>query len=136
MENFFIKNVVVQNSRLINPVPRDFGPQYSLLVSGQPELETVSQSDPTEDLAYWLNTNAQTPDGRSIPAPVIIDTAGEIVNTELGKGSVVNLKFSKVVVKGKTYYNLRAVGLISLAPVFDPLDGMFDEDQIADSIAF
>lgn len=136
MENFFIKNVVVQNSRLITPVPRDFGPQYSLLVSGQPELETVSQSDPTEDLAYWLNTNAQTPDGLNIPAPVIIDTAGEIVNTELGKGSVVNLKFSKVVVKGKTYYNLRAVGLISLAPVFDPFDGMFDEDQIADSIAF
>ena len=136
MENFFIKNVVVQNSRLITPVPRDFGPQYSLLVSGQPELGTVSQSDPTEDLAYWLNTNAQTPDGLNIPAPVIIDTAGQIVTTELGKGSVVNLKFSKVVVKGKTYYNLRAVGLICLAPVFDPLDGMFDEDQIADSIAF
>ena len=136
MENFFIKNVVVQNSRLITPVPRDFGPQYSLLVSGQPELGTVSQSDPTEDLAYWLNTNAQTPDGLNIPAPVIIDTAGQIVTTELGKGSVVNLKFSKVVVKGKTYYNLRAVGLISLAPVFGPLDGMFDEDQIADSIAF
>jgi hypothetical protein len=136
MENFFIKNVVVQNSRLITPVPRSFGPQYSLLVSGQPELETVSQSDPTEDLAYWLNTNAQTPDGLNIPAPVIIDTSGQVVTTELGKGSVVNLKFSKVVVKGKTYYNLRAVGLIKLAPVFDPLEGMFSDDEIADSISF
>lgn len=136
MENFFIKNVVVQNSRLINPVPRDFGPQYSLLVSGSAELETVSQSDPTEDMSYWLNTNAQTPDGLNIPAPVIVDRDGKIVTQELGKGSRVNLKFSKVVVKGKTYYNLRAVGLLHLAPIFDPLDGMFDEEEVASAIEF
>ena len=54
-----VKDVTIVNSRLVTPVRRDFGDQYSMLVAGA-GLEAYG-SVTTEGDAYWLNANATYP---------------------------------------------------------------------------
>jgi|TARA_R110002153_G_C13179197_1_gene484920 hypothetical protein len=131
MENntVVLKDVTVVNSRLVTPVERSFGSQFSMLVKGNKNLDKVSTSEPTEEGAFWLNTNGETPQGVKLPPPVVVTKDGAKVTEELGSGSKVNLKFAVVHIGDKVYYNLKTVGVVSVEPLFDHFSGLFDEPE-------
>lgn len=121
-----VRNVVVVNSRLITPVQRDFGQQYSLLASG--ELAEVGGSA-TKDGSYWLNANAQYPNGDPIAPITMVNRAKQPVTTELGEGSEIEIAFRIVHTKKGTFHNLAAIKVLkfvkpfSILDVFDDVDG-------------
>ena len=121
-----VSNVTIVNSRLVTPVRRDFGDQYTMLVAGQ-GLEAYGSVTQDGD-AYWINANATYPNGDSIPAPLVVNRNKQPVQEELGAGSEVELAFKVVVTPKGTYYNLAAVKVLkfvkpfSLADVFDMVE--------------
>ena len=118
-----VTDVTIVNSRLVTPVRRDFGDQFTMLVSGQ-GLEAYGSLTQDGD-AVWLNTNATYPNGDSIAPPLVVNRNKQTVDEELGAGSEVELAFKVVTTPKGVYYNLAAVKVLkfvkpfSLADVFD-----------------
>ena len=123
-----VRNVVVVNSRLVTPVQRDFGQQYSLLASG--DLAAVGGS-PTKDGSFWLNANAQYPNGDPIAPITMVNRSKQPVTTELGEGSEVDIAFRIVKTAKGTYYNLAAIKVMKFVKPFSILD-VFDEVMDSD----
>jgi len=119
-----IRNVTIVNTRVVNPVTRDFGQQYSLLVSGE-GLEDAG-SITKDGKSYWINMNAQYPNGDIIAPPMVVNRSKMPITTELGEGSEVELAFKVVKTTQGTYYNLAAVKVMKFIKPFSILD-MFDE---------
>ena len=119
-----VSNVTIVNSRLVTPVRRDFGDQYTMLVAGQ-GLE-----------AYG------SPNGDSIAPPLVVNRNKQPMQEELGAGSQVELAFKVVVTPKGTYYNLAAVKCLkfvkpfSLADVFDTVVAPKEEPTNVDDIPF
>jgi hypothetical protein len=119
-----VRNVTVVNSRLITPVVREFGSQYTLLAKGE-GLEAVG-GNITKDGSAWINSNATYPNGDAVPTIPMIDRSKRPVETELGDGSEVELVFRVVQTKKGTYYNLAALKVMKFVKPFSILD-LFDE---------
>jgi|TARA_R110000803_G_scaffold185222_1_gene247590 hypothetical protein len=119
-----VRNVTVVNTRVINPVQRDFGKQYSLLLQGS-ELSNVGLK-PTKDESYWVNSNAEYPNGDAIAPIPMINKSKQPVTTELGEGSEIELVFKVVMTKKGQYFNLAAIKVIKFVKPFDIFD-CFDE---------
>ena len=127
-----IRNITIINTRMVTPVTRDFGNQYSMLASGS-ELASVGLKV-NKDGSSWINSNATYPNGDAIPQVPMIDRSKRAINTELGEGSEVELAFRVVETAKGTYYNLAAVKVMKMVKPFSILD-CFDEvanDQTQD----
>jgi hypothetical protein len=125
-----VRNVTVVNSRLITPVVREFGSQYTLLAKGE-GLEAVG-GNITKDGSAWINSNATYPNGDTVPTIPMIDRSKRPVETELGDGSEVELAFRVVQTKKGTYYNLAAIKVLKFVKpfsVFDIFDTVDDDEQ-------
>ena len=126
-----VKNCTVVNSRMIEPIVRSFGKQYSMLVQG--DLSKVGAAPAKEDGAFWLNANATYPNGDPVKAPEVMDKHGRSMESELGEGSVVSIAFKIVKASnGNTYYNLsqvRVVKFIKAFSVFDLFDTVDESDD-------
>jgi hypothetical protein len=116
---------------MLEPVTRSFGKQYSMLVTG--DLARVGAAPAKEKGAFWLNANAEYPNGDSIKAPEIFDKHGRQLETELGEGSEVSIAFKVVQASnGNTYYNLaqiRVVKFVKAFSVFDLFDAVEESDE-------
>jgi hypothetical protein len=119
-----VRNITIVNTRMITPITRDFGAQYSILASGS-ELEQIGVKT-NEDGSGWINSNATYANGDSIAAIPMIDRSKRPVTTELGAGSEVELAFKVVTTPKGTYYNLAAVKVMKMVKPFSVFD-MFDE---------
>jgi hypothetical protein len=127
MANFkVVRNITVVNSRLITPVVREFGSQYTLLAKGE-GLEEVG-GNTTKDGSAWINSNATYPNGDAVPAIPMIDRSKRPVETELGEGSEIELAFRIVENKKGTYYNLAAIKVLKFVKPFSVFD-VFDTDD-------
>ena len=119
-----VRNITIVNTRMVTPITRDFGAQYSILASGE-ELSKVGIST-NQDGSGWINSNATYPNGDAIANIPMIDRSKRAITTELGAGSEVELAF-KVVTNAKgTYYNLAAVKVMKMVKPFSVFE-MFDE---------
>jgi hypothetical protein len=118
-----VNNVTIVNSRLVTPVRRDFGDQFTMLCAGEGLAKYGSITQDGD--AVWLNTNATYPNGDAIAPPLVVNRSKQPIQEELGAGSQVELAFKVVVTPKGTYYNLAAVKCLkfvkpfSLADVFD-----------------
>ena len=134
-----VTNVTIVNSRLVTPVRRDFGDQFTMLVSGQ-GLEAYGSVTQDGD-AVWLNTNATYPNGDSIAPPLVVNRSKQPIQEELGAGSEVEIAFKVVTTPKGVYYNLAAIKVLkfvkpfSLADVFD-LVAPKEEPTNVDDIPF
>ena len=133
-----VKDVTIVNSRLVTPVRRDFGDQYSMLVAGK-GLEMYG-SVTTEGDAYWLNANATYPNGDAIPAPLVVNRSKQPIAEELGAGSEVELAFKVVTTPKGVYYNLAAIKVLKFVKCFslaDVFDQVSEEEAVEiDNIPF
>ena len=131
-----VTNCVVVNSRLIEPIVRSFGKQYSMLVSG--DLARVGAAPAKEKGSFWLNSNAEYPNGDAIKAPEVFDKHGRAMTAELGEGSEISIAFKVVKASnGNTYYNLSQVRVLKFVKAFSVFD-LFDsvtesEEPISES---
>ena len=127
-----MKNVVIRNSRIVTPVRKSWGGQYSLVIE-TPQGHIISDSSADGENQYWLNWNAEYPNGDSIaPVPQVRGKSVVTDPTELGNGSVVDLAFETVERNGKNYYNLKAIKLVQYVKPKSLLD-LFDTDETFES---
>jgi hypothetical protein len=119
-----VRNITIVNTRMITPITREFGAQYSILASGS-ELAQIGVKT-NEDGSGWINSNATYANGDSIAAIPMIDRNKRPVTTELGAGSEVELAFKIVTTPKGTYYNLAAVKVMKMVKPFSVF-GLFDE---------
>jgi|TARA_B110000908_G_scaffold122746_1_gene143957 hypothetical protein len=127
MSNFkVVTNVTIVNSRIVTPVTRDFGNQYTLLVSGE-GIEEVGGSLTKDGQSYWLNTNANYANGDPIAPPMVINRSKQPITTELGEGSEVELAFKIARTAKGTFYNLAAIKVLRLVKPFNMAD-VFDSE--------
>jgi len=124
-----VRSVTIVNTRMIQPVTRDFGDQYSILASG-PELASIGLKA-NADGSSWINSNASYPNGDMIPKIPMVDRSKRAINSELGAGSQVELAFRVVETAKGTYYNLAAVKVMKFVKPFSILD-VFDETDDAE----
>mgnify|MGYP003647251832 FL=1 len=135
-----VNNVTIVNSRLVTPVRRDFGDQYTMLCAGEGLAKYGSVTQDGD--AVWLNSNATYPNGDSIAPPLVVNRNKQPMQEELGAGSQVELAFKVVVTPKGTYYNLAAVKCLkfvkpfSLADVFDAVVAPKEEPTNVDDIPF
>lgn len=136
-ENYkIVTNLTVINSRLIEPIVRSFGKQYSMLVKG--DLADVGGSPATgTEGAFWLNANAEYPNGDPIKPIEVLDKHSRAMTSELGEGSKIAIAFEIVKAKnGNTYYNLDQVRVMKYVKpfnVFDLFDEVTEESDVLDS---
>jgi len=122
-----VRNCVVVNSRMLEPIVRSFGKQYSMLVSG--ELAAVGGSPAKESGSYWINANAQYPNGDAIKAPRVMDKHGREMESELGEGSEISIAFKVIKASnGNKYYNLDQIRVTKFVKAFSVFD-LFDADE-------
>lgn len=122
-----VRNCVVVNSRMLEPIVRSFGKQYSMLVSG--ELAAVGGSPAKESGSYWINSNAQYPNGDAIKAPRVMDKHGREMESELGEGSEISIAFKVIKASnGNKYYNLDQIRVTKFIKAFSVFD-LFDADE-------
>jgi len=129
-----VRNVIIVNTRMVTPVTRDFGDQYSILAKGE-ELATIGLSSNT-DGSSWINSNASYPNGDAIPNIPMVDRSKRAITSELGAGSQVELAFRVVKTAKGTYYNLAAVKVMKFVKPFsilDVFDEVMDESDVLDS---
>jgi len=122
-----LKNVVVRNSRVVTPVTKSWGKQYSLVIESAKGHLVGTPSD--REGQFWLNWSAQYPSG-DLVAP-IAQVRGKTVSedpTEFGDGSVVDLAFDTVERDGKQYHNLKAIKVIQFVKPRSVVD-FFDDDE-------
>jgi len=136
VQTFVLQNISVVNSRLVTPVHRSFGSQYTLLASGH-NLGQVSKSAPNADGSFWINSNATFPNGDAVPPVETVNrNLKPFLNNglELGEGSLVDLLFNVVNVKDKIFYNLRTVRVLQYVAPFDHLSAFktADDANLAD----
>ena len=125
-----VKNCTVVNSRMLEPIVRSFGKQYSMLVSG--ELSAVGGSPAKEAGSFWLNSNAQYPNGDAIKAPQVMDKHGREMTEELGEGSEISIAFKIVTASnGNKYFNLHQIRVHKFVKPFSVFD-LFDADEADD----
>ena len=131
-----VTNCVVVNSRMLEPITRSFGKQYSMLVQG--DLARVGAAPAKEQGEFWINSNAEYPNGDSIKAPEVFDKHGRAMTAELGEGSEISIAFKVVKASnGNTYYNLSQVRVLKFVKAFSVFD-LFDsvtesEEPISES---
>ena len=89
-----IRDVTIVNTRMIQPVTRDFGDQYSILASGSALQEVGIKAN--KDGSGWINSNATYPNGDRIANIPMVDRSKRPIATELGEGSQVELAFKVV----------------------------------------
>jgi len=121
-----VRNITIVNTRLITPVTRDFGDQYSILASGTSLQEVGIKAN--KDGSGWINSNASYPNGDRIPNIPMIDRSKRAITTELGAGSKVELAFKVVNTTKGVFYNLAAVKVMKMVKPFSVLD-VFDEAE-------
>jgi len=119
-----IRNLTIVNTRMVTPITRDFGDQYSILATGD-SLSEIGISTNT-DGSGWINSNASYPNGDKIPNIPMVNRSKQPITTELGAGSQVELAFKIVKNSQGTYYNLAAVKVMKFVKPFSVLD-LFDE---------
>ena len=119
-----LRNITIVNTRMVTPVTRDFGNQYSILAQGA-ELSSIGLKA-NQDGSSWINSNASYPNGDAIPNIPMVDRSKRAITSELGAGSEVELAFRVVKTTKGTYYNLAAVKVMKFIKPFSVLD-MFDE---------
>ena len=119
-----VRNITIVNTRMVTPITRDFGAQYSILASGE-ELSKVGIKT-NQDGSGWINSNATYANGDAIANIPMIDRSKRAITTELGAGSEVELAFKVVTTAKGTYYNLAAVKVMKMVKPFSVFD-MFDE---------
>ena len=128
-----VNNCTVVNSRMIEPIVRSFGKQYSMLVSG--ELSEVGGSPAKESGSYWLNANAQYPNGDAIKAPQVMDKHGREMTEELGEGSEISIAFKIVkATNGNKYFNLHQIRVHKLVKPFSVFD-LFDAEEKTEDLS-
>jgi len=128
-----VKNCTVVNSRMLEPIVRSFGKQYSMLVSG--ELSEVGGSPAKESGSYWLNANAEYPNGDAIKAPLIMDKHGREMTEELGEGSEISIAFKIVKASnGNKYFNLHQIRVHKLVKPFSVFD-LFDAAEKTEDLS-
>jgi len=126
-----VKNITVINSRLIEPIVRSFGKQYSMLVSGDLANVGGSPAAGTEG-AFWLNANAEYPNGDPTKPIDVLDKHSRPMTSELGEGSEISIAFEVVKAKnGNTYYNLNQIRVLKFVKPFSVFD-LFDETDDAE----
>jgi len=121
-----VRNITIVNTRMITPVTRDFGDQYSILASGTSLQEVGIKAN--KDGSGWINSNATYPNGDSIPNIPMVDRSKRAITSELGAGSQVELAFRVVKTAKGTFHNLAAVKVMKLVKPFNILD-VFDEAE-------
>ena len=124
-----IRDITIVNTRMVTPVTRDFGDQYSILASGAALQEVGIKAN--KDGSGWVNSNATYPNGDAIANIPMVDRSKRAITTELGAGSQVELAFKVVNTTKGTYYNLAAVKVMKLVKPFSILD-VFDEVSSAE----
>jgi hypothetical protein len=128
-----VRNCIVVNARMIEPIVRSFGKQYSMLVSG--ELAAVGGSPAKEAGSYWLNANAQYPNGDPIKAPKVLDKHGRAMESELGEGSEISIAFKVVTASnGNKYYNLDQIRVNKFVKAFSVFD-LFDAEESVEDLS-
>lgn len=128
MSKVILRNITVKQSRVVNPVHKDWGPQYSMIISGDNAEKVGSVSG--QEGEYWLNWNAQYPNGDPINPTPQVRGKGEAEPTELGDGSVVDLAFETTERRGKTYYNLRAIKILDFVQPKTVMDWFKEDDEV------
>jgi len=128
-----VRNITIVNTRMVTPVTRDFGNQYSILAKGD-QLASVGLSINTDGSA-WINSNASYPNGDVIPAIPMIDRSKRPITSELGEGSEVELAFRVVATTKGTYYNLAAVKVMKLVKPVSVFDAFDEVDETEDVLA-
>lgn len=126
-----VTNCVVVNSRMLEPIVRSFGKQYSMLCKG--DLARVGAAPAKEKGSFWINANAEYPNGDSIKAPEVFDKHGRVMESELGEGSEVSIAFKVVKASnGNTYYNvaqIRVLKFVKAFSVFDLFDAVEESEE-------
>ena len=134
MSNFkVVRNVTVVNTRVVTPARRDFGDQYTILVSGD-GIEEVGGRSTDGGKTFWLNTNATYPNGDTIAPPKVINRSKQAIDSELGEGSEVELAFTVATTPKGTYYNLAAIKVLRMVKPVDVLDAFDDVAEATSAI--
>jgi len=135
-DTYIVPNCTVVNSRVLTPVHRSFGSQYTLLAKCDTDgLTAISKGNP--DGSHWINSNAAFPNGDPTPLIQVFNhNLRPLQDTELGEGTKCNLLFDKVVTNKGTYYNIKAIQVLEFIKPFDILDAFRALDNTETDEAF